>query len=257
MPHKSKPTWIAVMDGARVRFFALRRGEEGRIFEETAPPLLTKPRRWAREAAGALDGALADRRYDRLVLVAPPRLLAELREQLSERVRETLVHQVPKNFVKLGAEALWQKLSVILLEAAAANGARVATVSGNAMPVSVVFRNLAATPTVQGLALKQAARLGRKFGRIRRCRVTVEAPHHVHHKVKEFRIAVELKLPGCEIAAKHASGDGPSFDNIGTVLRQAFATAERQLQDHVHRRKGATVRTRKQTSPRQRGLAEA
>jgi hypothetical protein len=257
MAAKSKPTWIAVMDGAEARFFALRRGESGPVFEEAAVPLAPRPQRWAREVAGALDGALAGKRYDKLVLVAPPRLLKELRGVLSERVRETLLHQVHKNFVKLNAEALWERLSPILLKAVTPSVARVATVSGNSLPVTVAFRDMAASPTVHGLALRQAAKLGRKFGRIQNCRVTVEAPHHLHHKVKEFRIAIELKLPGTRIATKHASGAGPRSEDVGAAMREAFATAERELQDYVQRRKVATVRMRKLTSPRLRLPAEA
>jgi ribosome-associated translation inhibitor RaiA len=258
MAAKSKPTWIAVMDKAEARFFALRRGEGGQLFEEAVAPLKPKPQRWAREVAGKLDGALADKHYDKLVLVAPPRLLKELREFLSQRVRETLVHQVHKNFVKLGAEALWDRLAASLRNAVAPAGpARVATATGLSLPVTVVFRDMEASPTVHALALKQAAKLGRKFSRLQNCRVTVEAPHHLHRKIKEFRIAIELKLPGAEIAARHASGGSPQPDDVAAALREAFATAQRQLQDHVQRRKVATVRKRKITSPRLRIPAEA
>jgi protein required for attachment to host cells len=287
MNMKTKPTWIAVMDGTQARFFTLRRGEDGQIFEEvktlSAKRLarasrsektgrgLTAARRgarsdpnrldatlFARDVAGALDAALAEKRYDRLVLVAQSRNLAELREHLTARVRGTVAHQVPKDFTKLGTDALWEKLSVILLKAArTVNGSatRVATVSGNAMPVSVVFRDMEASPTVQSAALKYAGKLGRKYGRILNCRVTVEAPHHAHRKVKLFRVGVDLKLPGHEIAAKF--GDGPAFNDINTALREAFATATRQLQDHVRRVKGGTLRARRQSSPRTRGVAEA
>jgi len=289
MAAKSKPTWIAVMDGALARFYTLRRGEDGQVFEETATPLSIKklararndkpgrgfaigglrhaigsdPRKldtghFAREVAGALDAALAEKRFDRLVLVAPSRQLSELREHLSARVRDTLAHQVPKDLTKLGTDALWEKLSVILLKAARpvnGSGSRVSTVSGNAMPVSVVFRDMEPSPTVQLQALKYAAKLGRKYGRVLNCRVTVEAPHHAHRKAKLFRVGVDLKMPGHEIATK--LGDGPAYDDISTALREAFATAMRQVQDHAHRVKGGTLRARRQSSPRTRGEAQA
>jgi len=292
MAAKSKPTWIAVMDGTLAHFYALRRGDEGQVFEEIANPISVKritrargdkpgraysstgggvrhaavprtdPRKleatnFAREVAGMLDAALAAKRFDQLVLVAPSRNLAEVRERLSARVRDTLAHQVPKDLTKLGPDALWEKLSVILLKAARpVNGAaaRVATVSGNAMPVSVVFRDMDPSPTVQSAALKLAAKMGRKFGRILNCRVTVEAPHQAHRKAKLFRVGVDLKLPGHEISAKF--GDGPGYGDVTTALREAFATATRQLQDHVHRLKGGTLRTRRQASPRTRGEVE-
>lgn len=291
MAAKNKPTWIAVMDGTQAKFFALHRGEEGQVFEEVAGPLAAKrtsvhsdkPGRgyssasgrrhamginsqrtdtlpFSREVASALDGALASKRYEQLVLVAPPRNLAELRDCLSTRVKETLAHQVPKNLIKLGTDALWEKLSVILLKAARpVNGsaARVATVSGNSLPVSVVFRNMEPSETVQAGAIKYAAKLGKKFGRIQNCRVIVDAPKHAHRKVKEFRVLIDLKLPGREIATKSASSDNAAYDDLGTALREAFATATRQLQDHARKIKGEVVRERRQSSPRVRGYVEA
>jgi len=273
MAARSKPTWIAVMDGSQARFFALRRGEDGQVFEEIAAPLAPgrspRPARagryqlettnLVREVAGTLDAALADKRYDRLVIVAPPRNLSELRDHLSPRVRETLVHAVPKNFTGLGTEALWERLAAILLRAARPlNGGAAPVRTGTTanLPVSVVFRNMDASPTVQAAALRHAAKLGRKYGRILSCRVTVEAPHHEHRKVKLFRVAIDLKLPGHEIATKFASGDRPAFGDAGAALREAFATTARRLQDHVLRMKGTTVRTRRQSSPRTRGPAE-
>ncbi len=289
MPTKNKPTWIAVMDGTQARFFSLHRGEDGQIFEEVANPVAkraagrsgkpgrgktssagrrgmnvdaqkTDTTRYSREVAGALDGALADKRYDQLVLVAPPRILAELREYLSTRVRETLAHQVPKNFMKLTTDTLWEKLSLILLKAARpVNGSasRVATVSGNSLPVSVVFRNMEPSASVQAQAVKYAAKLGRKYGRIQNCRVMVDAPKHAHRKVKEFRVAIDLKLPHHEIATKSASSDGAAYDDLNTALREAFATATRQLQDHAKKVKSGTLRERRQASPKLRGYAEA
>lgn len=266
MTGKSRPTYIAVMDGSVARFFVLRRSEEGQLFEEAASPLAARrktPRdktekadvdtlHFTRDVADALDTALADKKFDRLVLVAPPRILSEMRSQMTARLRETLAHQVPKNLAGLNVDALWEKLSLVLLTAARpVSGAdRVPTVSGNSLPVSVVFRNMDASPTAQAAALKYAAKLGRKFGRIQNCRVTVEAPKHEHRKVKEFRVAIDMTVPGHEIAAKAASSDGPAFDDLGTALREAFATATRQLQDHVHRVKGEVLRERRHASPR-------
>jgi ribosome-associated translation inhibitor RaiA len=265
MAAKSKPTWIAVMDGGQARFFVLRRTEDGQVFEEIATPLGPKstghrPQLFAREVAGLLDGARAGRRYEHLVLVAPPRNLAELREHLSARVRETLAHQVPKNLAKLGTDALWEKLSAILLKAARPvndSGTRVPTVSGNSLPVAVVFRNMEASATVQSAALRYAAKLGRKYGRIQMCRVIVDAPKHAHRKVKEFRVAVDLKLPGHEIATKTTSSDGAAYDDINTALREAFGVAARQLQDHMRRIKDNVLHERRHASPRARGFAEA
>ena len=45
MVAKQLPTWIVVLDGAQARFFALRQGVDGQIFEETAEALSASPRK--------------------------------------------------------------------------------------------------------------------------------------------------------------------------------------------------------------------
>lgn len=286
MVAKSKPTWIAVLDGNEARFFALRRSDDGQIFEEAAGPLSArrvsrsdKPGRgvsagsggqpkitpqkldtlqFTRDVAAALDAAFAEKRFDQLVLVAPARLLADLREHLSSRVSASVAHQVPKNLIKLSTDALWEKLSAILLKAArpvVGSTAREPAMNGSKLPVSVVFRNMDASATVEAEAHKHAAKLGRKFGRIQNCRVTVEAPKHEHRKVKEFRVAVAMKLPGREIATR--SGEGAAHEDLGIAMRDAFAAAMRQLEGSVRRIKDGMLRERRKSSPRLRGFAEA
>ncbi|HEY0282546.1 MAG TPA: host attachment protein, partial [Rhizomicrobium sp.] len=276
-----------VMDGAQARFFALRKNGDGQVFEEAAEALnadlprysredgsdkperafavgkargVVEPRHdyiklakhnFAREVAGMLDAALADRRYDRLVLVAPPRSLGELRELLSERVKASLAHEVPKNLTKLGADALRKKLSGFQVTAAAPVGAPVlraeakeTTKAKVSLPVSVVFRNMAESPTVHSTALKQAAKLGRKYGRIVRCKVTVEAPHRHHRKGRLFLANVDLALPGRETTTKGTGKNRHAHEDVNVALRDAFDAASRQLQDHFRRKQGAAAQTR-------------
>jgi protein required for attachment to host cells/ribosome-associated translation inhibitor RaiA len=287
MTARQKTTWIAVLDGTQARFFALRKNDDGRIFEETAEALsadlprysrdersdrpsrafavgkargAVEPRHdynklakhnFTREVAGTLDAACADRRYDRLVLVAPPRSLGELRELLSERVQASLAHEVPKNLTKLGPDALRKKLSGLLvtapppLDAAVSRDELKVKIKAKvSLPMSVVFRNMEASPSVHSAALKHLAKLGRKFGRIVRCRVTVEAPHRHHRKGRLFQANVELLLPGHEITTKGAGKNNHAHEDVNVALRDAFAAATRQLQD-FRRKKDSSAQARR------------
>ena len=286
MTARQKATWIAVLDGTQARFFALRKNGDGQVFEEATQALnadlprhsrdesdrpsralgagmargAVEPRHdynklakhnFAREVAGTLDAAYADGRYDRLVLVAPPRSLGELRELLSERVQESLAHEVPKNLTKLGADALRKKLSGLLVTAATPLGAPVSrdeakekTKAKVSVPVSVVFRNMEASPTVQSAALKHMAKLGRKYGRIVSCRVTVEAPHRHHRKGRLFLANVDLMLPGREITTKGTGKNKHAHEDVNVALRDAFDAAARQLQDYFRRKQGGAAQAR-------------
>jgi protein required for attachment to host cells/ribosome-associated translation inhibitor RaiA len=287
MTARQKSTWIAVLDGTQARFFALRKNGDGQVFEEVAEAQsadlprhsrdersdrpsgafavgmargAVEPRHdyiklakhnFAREAAGTLDAALADRRYDKLILVAPPRSLGELRELLSERVLACLVHEVPKNLTKLGADALRKKLSGLLVSAATQPGAPVSrdqakdeTKAKVSLPMSVVFRNMEASSSVHSAALKHVAKLGRKYGRIVSCRVTIEAPHRHHRKGRLFLANVDLMLPGREITTKGTGKNKHAHEDVNVALRDAFDAAARQLQDHFRRKQSGAAQVR-------------
>lgn len=53
-------------------------------------------------------------RYDRLVLVAPPRSLGELDGLLSTQVKNMVSHRVPKDLTASNPQALWQALGKVL-----------------------------------------------------------------------------------------------------------------------------------------------
>ena len=200
---------------------------------------------FTREVAGTLETAFADLRYDQLVLVAPPRSLGELRELLSERLLACLAHEVPKNLTKLGADALRKKLSGFLVTAVTLGGPvareekKPKAKAKVSLPVSVVFRNMENSPTVRSAALGHMAKLGRKYGRIVSCRVTVEAPHRHHRKGRLFEANVELTLPGHEITTKGAGKNKHTHEDVNVALRDAFAAAARQLHDLRGKQGGA------------------
>ncbi len=76
-------TWIVVADIDRARILYLERpgAPVRRVFEESAAPL----RRFA--VADVVNEMVANHEFDRLVLVAAPRTLGELRETLSAEAR--------------------------------------------------------------------------------------------------------------------------------------------------------------------------
>ncbi|MGB8602779.1 MAG: host attachment family protein [Rhizomicrobium sp.] len=259
MAAKTLPTWIVVLDGAQARFFALRQSEDGQVFEEIAEPLAATPRVVAKpgrsfatgmargvveprlnarklekhdfihEIAGRLDAAAAQKDYSRLILAAPPRSLGELREVLSARVLNKLVHEIPKTLTNLPTDQLWNKLSVMLLSAAKPLPKKSQEAILPAMPVSVVFRSTENSPTVQADALHYAAKLGRKYARIESCKVTISAPRRISLKGKSFTIGLEVMAEGRKIATKGACSGLHSHENAHSALRDVFEAAERKL----------------------------
>lgn len=132
---KARRTWIVVADGARARI-ALNRGPGSGVvpampYEFAAPHAPTRafvsdrpgyhsergtaghrfePKHdrhhfekqvFARDLAEVIDDAAADRRFDRLVLVAPPAALGRLRAALTARARRYIVAEVRKDLTHL------------------------------------------------------------------------------------------------------------------------------------------------------------
>jgi protein required for attachment to host cells len=65
--------------------------------EPPTDPKEVEKQRFVRQLADRLAEALAEGRFGRLVLVAPPRVLGELRAVLAEKVRATIVREVDKD----------------------------------------------------------------------------------------------------------------------------------------------------------------
>jgi len=70
--------------------------------------------------AGVLDRACAEKRFDRLVLVAPRRSLGELRTLLSARVKKAVSHEIAKDLTGATPAALRKALADTLPEPIAA-----------------------------------------------------------------------------------------------------------------------------------------
>jgi protein required for attachment to host cells len=142
-------TWILVADGARGRVFEslgksgtvseredLRRDTDlpptreleddkpgrGNVpttahrhgFQPTSDAHRELKRGFAEELARLLDAQLAAGAYDRLVVVAAPVTLGDLREALSERVRSVVLAELDKDLTKHSARELGVQLEDVL-----------------------------------------------------------------------------------------------------------------------------------------------
>lgn len=142
-------TWILIADGARARIFANNgpgKGVEaveggafdadhrpdheimsdklGRTYESVgetrhaiAPhhdPHRELKRAFSEELAVMLDKELAKKSYDRVVLVAPPAMLGDLRTALSEHVKAKIYAELDKDLTKTPMHELPEHLGAVL-----------------------------------------------------------------------------------------------------------------------------------------------
>jgi protein required for attachment to host cells len=73
---------------------------------EAQGPVEHAVRTFAREVGRYLDKARLDRRYDELVLVAPPKFLGALRKELGKEVEKLVADELPKDLSWFNARDL-------------------------------------------------------------------------------------------------------------------------------------------------------
>jgi protein required for attachment to host cells len=70
--------------------------------------------KFAREMARVLDAAAATKSFDRLILVAPPATLGDLRMELSDSTRKLVTAELPKDLTRHAEQELPQHLGGVL-----------------------------------------------------------------------------------------------------------------------------------------------
>lgn len=133
---KASRTWILIADGHKAKVFEthgpnsdllavadmmvetelppnrdIQDDRPGRSFESSGPtrhamesrtdPHRELKRELARLVSDRLDTALKGRRFDRLCIVAPPATLGDLRQALSQDLKQRIVAELPKDLVNV------------------------------------------------------------------------------------------------------------------------------------------------------------
>lgn len=103
---------------------------------------------------------------------------------------------------------------------------------------------------------EEAAKLEEFFPRITSCRVVVEVPHRHHKRRDLFHVRIDLGVPGRELVVSHDPSPNanlshgkegqlqkhieilPEHQDVYVSIRDAFASARRQLQGYARHLRG-------------------
>ncbi|MGI8724925.1 MAG: HPF/RaiA family ribosome-associated protein [Methyloceanibacter sp.] len=105
-------------------------------------------------------------------------------------------------------------------------------------PLNISFRNMDPSEAVETRIREKAEKLERLCDRIVSCEVVVEAPHRNHHKGKLYDVRINLSVPGEDINVGRTGPQNHAHEDVYVALRDAFAAATRQLEDHVRKMRG-------------------
>jgi len=105
------------------------------------------------------------------------------------------------------------------------------------LPMQITFRHMEHSPALEARIQELAGRLDRYSQEVMSCRVVVEAPHKHHHQGSLYSVHLDITLPGGEIAVARDQHDRHAHEDAHVALRDAFAAAERQLEQFMQKRR--------------------
>jgi ribosome-associated translation inhibitor RaiA len=97
-------------------------------------------------------------------------------------------------------------------------------------PVTLSFRRIERSGSLEDRARKLAQRLPRFCDRIDECRMVFEARDEPGGDSPAYAVKIDLAVPGAHIHADSLHVDGSGHRDIYLALRAAFNNAKRQLQ---------------------------
>jgi ribosome-associated translation inhibitor RaiA len=105
------------------------------------------------------------------------------------------------------------------------------------LPLQIAFRNMDRSELVEESIHAKVAWLEKFHERLVGCRVVVEAPHRHHREGNQYRVRIDLSVPGEEIVVNREPPGHAEHQNLAVAIRDTFDAARRQLEEHVGRRR--------------------
>ncbi len=106
-------------------------------------------------------------------------------------------------------------------------------------PLEVTFRHMDPSPALEAVVRERAEKLERFCDRIIGCSVVIESPHKHHHKGNLHHLRIKLTVPGDEIVVQRSPDENHAHEDPYVVVRDAFDSVRRQLEDYTRKRRGA------------------
>jgi ribosomal subunit interface protein len=101
------------------------------------------------------------------------------------------------------------------------------------VPLQITIRDVPRSEALEADIRDRVAKLEEFHPRIVSCRVTVEEVGRHHHQGKQFRVRIDVRVPGEEVVVNRDHSE-----DVYVALRDAFDAAKRQLEETVREQRG-------------------
>jgi cold shock CspA family protein/ribosome-associated translation inhibitor RaiA len=107
------------------------------------------------------------------------------------------------------------------------------------VPLDITFQDVEPSEAIRAEIERHAARLEKFAGHITACHVTVAAPATRHRQGNLFSIHVRVAMPQHkDVIVTKTHGDVPEHEHPAVAIKDAFALAQRQVEDAVRDMRG-------------------
>jgi len=106
------------------------------------------------------------------------------------------------------------------------------------LPTLISYHGLDASEALTELVQARAQHIAQRDVRIQSLRVAIEAPHHHRRHGNQYRVRLELKLPGRDLVVTNDAPAHAGEDDAHQAVRHAFDALLRQLTCAQARRSG-------------------
>lgn len=101
------------------------------------------------------------------------------------------------------------------------------------IPLQITIADAERSEALETRIREKAKKLDEFFEHIISCRVRVEVPHKHHHQGKQYKVHIDIGVPGGEIVINHDLAE-----DVYVAVRDAFDAAKRRLEDYARKIRG-------------------
>ncbi|MGZ5091090.1 MAG: HPF/RaiA family ribosome-associated protein [Burkholderiales bacterium] len=106
------------------------------------------------------------------------------------------------------------------------------------LPLQITFHGMDYSEAVAEKVRGRAQKLEKYFNGIVSCRVAIERPHHHHGTGNQYRVRVEVGVPGEKLVANREPDPHHAYTDVYVAIRDAFDAVRRQLEDYGRELRG-------------------